>query len=278
MSNNLPVEKQIAAISALAEGSPIRSIERMTGIHRDTVMRLGVRIGQKCADLLDKSMRGLNCRHIEVDEIWSFVGKKQRNVKPEDDSAEVGDAWTYVALDAETKVVPSFIVGKRDHAHTERFTYDLASRLKNRIQLSTDGMNQYLNTVDEAFGDQVDYGQIVKVYTNNFLNKEGERRYSPVPFVCEVKTKVVAGAPDMTRITTSHVERQNQTMRHHIRRLTRLTCAFSKKMDNLKAAIALHFAYYNFVLIHKTLRTTPAMAAGVTPRLWTTADLINWGT
>lgn len=276
MPNHLPIEKQIKATHALAEGASICSIERQEDIHRDTIMRLGVRIGQKCALLLDQSMRGLECRNIQVDEIWGFVKKKARNVTPEDDPAEVGDAWTYVAMCADTKLVPSHVVGKRDYEHTTKFTQDLASRMKNRFQLSTDGMNQYLATVDEAFGDEVDYGQIVKVYTNHWIGNDGERRYSPQPFVKEVGKKAICGAPDFAKISTSHVERQNLTMRTFMKRMTRLTCAFSKKMENHKAAVALYFAYYNFVKLHKTLRCTPAMAAKVTNRLWTVKDLILW--
>lgn len=277
MPNVLPLEKQITVISALAEGASIMAVERQTGVHRDTIMRLGVRIGQKCALLHHQAMRELDCKSLEIDEIWGYVGKKQRNVKPEDNAEVVGDAWTYIALDADTKLVPAYIVGKRNYETTAKFTEDLASRLKNRPQLSTDGMNQYFSTIEEAFGTDIDYGQIVKVYSNHWINPSGERKYSPQPFVKEVGRKKVSGNPDESRICTSHVERKNLTLRMHCRRLTRLTNAFSKKMDNLKAAISLHFAYYNFVLVHKSLRCTPAMAAGVTTKIWTVKDLILWG-
>ena len=276
VANILPIEKQVSAIHALAEGCSIRTIERMTGIHRDTIMRLGVRIGQKCGILHDQSMRGLDCKNVEIDEIWAYVAKKQRNVKPEEEGAEIGDAWTYIALDADTKLVPSYIVGKRNLESTAKFTDDLASRLKNRPQLSTDGMNKYFTTIEEAFGTDIDYGQIVKVYSNELPNPPEFRKYSP-PYVAEIRKKTVSGTPDESRICTSHVERKNLTLRMHCRRLTRLTNAFSKKMDNLRAAISLHFCYYNFVLVHGSLRCTPAMAAGVTNRVWSVQDLILWG-
>lgn len=267
MSNNLSTEKQCVAIGALVEGSSIRAIERMTGIHRDTIMRLGVRVGQAGQKLLDETMRELPCEQIEVDEIWGFVGKKQRMIQ-EGDSSELGDAWTYVAIDPETKAVPSFRVGKRDAATTDAFVADVCARMKNRIQLSSDAMNHYASAVEKSFGSQVDYGQIVKVYRTS----ETEGRYSP-PKIESVKRTPVFGAPD--RIGTSIVERQNLTMRMHCRRLTRLTNAFSKKLENFQAAVALHFAYYNFVKIHSTIRTTPAMAIGVSSRLWTVRDLID---
>lgn len=275
MSNLLSSQKQIVAVSALAEGNSIRSIERMTGIHRDTIMRLGVRVGEACQTLMHESMRDLPCRQIQVDEIWGFIGKKARNANEAEEASGLGDVWTYVAIDPESKVVPSFVVGKRDGEHTRRFTDDIAARMRGRIQLSADGMNAYLGTVDASFGDEVDFGQIVKTYGST----EGEgyhpsRRYSP-PQITGVKRIVVSGQPDEKFISTSHVERQNLTMRMHCRRLTRLTNAFSKKLENFKAAIALHFAYYNFVKVHGSIRCTPAMAVGITSRLWTVGDLIE---
>lgn len=272
MANVLPFDKQVMAISALAEGSSIRSIERMTGIHRDTIMRLGVSVGKSCRRLMDEQMRDLDVKHIQVDEIWGFVGKKQRMVNESDGDNFVGDCWTFVALDPETKLVPSFVVGKRDWDHTNEFISDLACRVKNRIQLSSDGMNQYLNTVEDAFGDNVDYGQIVKVYGG--VETEGQRRYSPPP-VIGVKKKAISGEPNLETVSTSYVERQNLTLRMHCRRLTRLTNAFSKKIENFRAAIALNYAYYNYCLMHKTIRCTPAMAAGVSSRLWTVKNLVE---
>jgi IS1 family transposase len=265
--NTLPIEKQAIIISSLVEGMSIRSLERTTGIHRDTIMRLGVRVGEACGKMMDETMRQLPCEKIEVDEIWGFVGKKQRMVTAED-SPELGDVWTYVGIDPESKVVPSFAVGKRDYATTDRFVADVAARMKNRIQLSSDGLDLYVSAVEDAFGGDVDYGQIVKVYRTS----ETEGRYSP-PQIESVRRTAVVGNPG--RISTSMVERQNFTMRMHIRRLTRLTNGFSKKLQNFKAAVALHFAYYNFVKIHTSLRVTPAMAIGVSSRLWKVEDLVG---
>jgi IS1 family transposase len=270
MANVLQMEKKISVISALAEGNSIRSIERMTGIHRDTIMRLGVKVGQGCEKIMDAEMKGLSCKYLELDEIWGFVGKKKRNATPEDVKEGLGDVWTFVAIDADTKLVPCFKVGKRDVPTTEAFINDLASRLTNRVQISTDSMNAYVNAIEERFGNDVDYAQILKTYGSS----QTPGRYSPAQLVKSEKVKM-AGKPDKKRISTSFVERQNLTMRMHMRRLTRLTNAFSKKLDNFKAAIGLHFGYYNFALLHKTLRVTPAMAAGVSKKIWTVADLIE---
>ena len=265
--NILPIEKQALAISALAEGTSIRSIERMTGIHRDTVMRLGLRVGEACCQMMDETMHELPCQKIEVDEIWGYVAKKQRMVTAED-SPDLGDVWTFVAIDPETKAVPSFLVGKRDYATTDRFIADVSSRMKSRIQLSSDGLELYLAAVERAFGGEVDYGQIVKVYGTT----EAAGRYSP-PQIESVRRTALVGDPG--HISMSIIERQNLTMRMHMRRLTRLTNAFSKKLENFKAAVALHFAYYNFVKVHSSLRVTPAMALGVSSRLWTVSDLVE---
>jgi IS1 family transposase len=270
MANILKTDKKIAVIAALAEGSSIRSIERMTGIHRDTVMRLGVKVGQGCAALMNEKMQNLSCDRLEMDEIWGFVGKKERNVKPGD--AGVGSVWTFCAIDAETKLVPAFKVGNRDGATADAFMQDVASRMKNRLQISTDGLRAYVEAIEKAFGADVDYGQIVKTYGPQELN--GVRRYSPPEFVsCE--KKVIRGAPNDSLISTSYVERLNATTRHHMRRLPRLTLAFSKKLENFEAAVGLHFAYYNFVKRHGTLRCTPAMAAGVTSGFWSVGNLVE---
>ena len=270
MPNVLPLEKQVTAIGALAEGCSIRSIERMTGIHRDTIMRLGVKVGQGCTRLMDKEMRELDCGRLEMDEIWGFVGKKDRNVKPGD--IDKGSVWTFCAIDAETKLVPAFKVGDRDSATADAFMQDVAGRMKNRLQISTDGLNAYVAAIEKAFGGDVDYAQIVKTYGAQEVN--GVRRYSPPEFVsCE--KKVINGLPKCDLISTSYVERLNATTRHHMRRLTRLTLAFSKKLENFEAAVGLHFAYYNFVKRHNTLRCTPAMAAGVTSSFWKVGDLVE---
>lgn len=272
MANNLSLEKKTAVIAALCEGASIRAVERMTGVNRQTVMRLGVKVGEACEKLQDEQMRELNCQHVQIDEAWGFIQKKQRQVTGADAGMFVGDVWVYVALDSQTKLVPCFLAGKRDWEHTEAFVASLSSRMKNRIQLSSDGMNQYLNVVESEFGAGVDYGQIVKTYASPEASEA--RRYSP-PVVTAVKRVVISGNPDERKISTSHVERQNLTLRMHMRRLTRLTNAFSKKVENFRAAVGLHFAYYNYVKIHSSIRCTPAMAAGVSSRLWTVQDLVQ---
>lgn len=269
MANILKAEKQEAVIHHLIEGCSIRATERITGVHRDTIMRLGVSVGEACGKLMDGMMRDLPCQHLEVDEIWGFVGKKERMVGPEDNPAEVGDAWTFVAIDADSKLIPSWKVGKRDGATANAFIADLRGRLAKRVQLSSDGLRVYVDAVEQAFGADVDYGQIVKVFE---ADAAGPGRYSP-PRVTGVERTTIMGVP--FRVGTSHVERQNLTMRMQIRRLTRLTNAFSKKMENLRAAVSLHFAHYNMVRVHKSLRVTPAMEAGVTDRIWTLGELLE---
>lgn len=272
MANILPLEKQILVISALAEGSSIRSIERMTGVNRNTIMSLGLRVGKACEKMMDEKLRGLDSTNVQVDEIWGFIGKKKRNATNKDKKAGLGDVWTFVAIDADTKLVPSFTIGQRDTYHTKMFIEDLAGRVSNRIQLSSDSMNSYGIAVETGFGSEIDYGQIVKTYSLTDLINQG--KYSPSEVVKVEKTCMV-GKPDMRKVSTSYVERQNLTMRMHCRRLTRLTNAFSKKLENFKAAIALHFAYYNFVKIHGSLRMTPAMAAKVSDRIWEVEDLVK---
>lgn len=259
-------------MSALCEGTSIRAIERMTGVHRDTIMRLGVKVGEACAKMHDETMRDLTCTHIQADEIWGFIGKKQRTATDGEQAAGLGDVWTFVGFDPDTKLAASYVVGKRDYLHTHRFVTDLASRMRSRIHLSTDGMLEYAGSIADVFGEGIDYGQIVKVYGST--DTEGQRRYSP-PAVTAIRKTVVSGNPDEGEISTSLVERQNLTMRMHMRRLTRLTNAFSKKVENFRAAVALHFAYYNFVRMHSTIRATPAMAAGLSNSALTVADLIH---
>jgi IS1 family transposase len=272
MANVLNTDKQIAIIGALAEGSGIRSIERITGVHRDTVMRLGVRVGKGCAALMDAKMRDLGCRYLEFDEIWGFIGKKEKNTTV-DDGPECGDAWTFCAVDAETKLVPAFKVGKRDGNTANAFVQDVASRMKNRVQISTDGLRAYVEAIEKAFGSEVDYAQIVKTYIHDETGHPN-RRYS-APEIVSTEKKWFAGRPDMQHVSTSYIERLNATTRLHMRRLTRLTLAFSKKRENFEAAVALHFAYYNFVKRHNTLRCTPAMAAGVERDFLTVGDLVE---
>jgi IS1 family transposase len=272
MPNILPTEKQVAIIGALAEGSGIRQIERMTGVHRDTIMRLGVRVGKGCAALLDSKMRNLSCQQLQFDEIWGFIGKKERHMLPED-SPTLGDVWTFCAIDADTKLVPSFKVGKRDAATANAFVADVAGRVRNRVQISSDALRAYVEAVEGAFGSNVDFAQIVKTYVNDG-SQNAERKYSASEFVIAEK-KAITGFPNMSLASTSYVERLNGTTRLHMRRLTRLTYAFSKKLENFDAAVALHFAYYNFVKRHNTLRATPAMAAGIERDFWTVGDLVQ---
>jgi IS1 family transposase len=272
MPNILATEKQVAIIGALAEGSGIRQIERMTGVHRDTIMRLGVRVGKGCAALLDSKMRNLSCQQLQFDEIWGFIGKKERHMLPED-SPTLGDVWTFCAIDADTKLVPSFKVGKRDAATANAFVADVAGRVRNRVQISSDALRAYVEAVEGAFGANVDFAQIVKTYVNDG-SQNAERKYSASEFVIAEK-KAITGFPNMSLASTSYIERLNGTTRLHMRRLTRLTYAFSKKLENFDAAVSLHFAYYNFVKRHNTLRATPAMAAGIERDFWTVADLVE---
>jgi len=256
----------------LAEGSSIRSIERITQVHRDTIMRLGVRVGEACAKIHDQKMRGIRSRRIEVDEIWGFIGKKKSHTKAWETG--VGDVWTFIGLDADTKLIPSFRVGQRTMIHARGFLLDLAGRLDNRIQLSSDGLAAYRETVAEAFGADVDYGQIVKTYSTVNLNQAAAGRYSPAEVVKTEKT-IVLGMPDISRVTTSHVEKQNHTLRMHCRRLTRLTNAFSKKLENFEAAVSLNFCYYNFCKSNLAVKMTPAQAAGIEGSQWTVAELLE---
>jgi len=272
--NTLKPEKKLAVLSALVEGNSIRSTERMTGVHRDTIMRLLVEVGERCAALMDSQMHGFHSRLLQADEIWTFCQKKeQRLTDAEQANPGVGDQYVFVALDAETKLIPLFVVGKRDTATAHLFIHALRERLNGngRIQLTTDGLRAYLTAVESAFGNDVDYAQLVKLYGSE---PAGDGRYAP-PRVTETVSTPITGNPDPRHISTSYVERQNLTIRMMCRRFTRLTNAFSKKLANLKAALALHFAYYNFCRIHQTLRVTPAMAAGITERVWELRELLS---
>jgi len=251
--NRLSLVQRTQVIACLVEGNSIRSTERMTNTHRDTVMRLMAQVGNNCAALMNEEMRNLSSKRIQVDEIWSYVQKKQRQVTDADDRTRVGDQWTFVAMDPDTKLVPSYRIGKRDSANANAFMADLSERLANRVQLSSDGLSAYVEAVERAFGSDVDYGQSVKFYE---AEPVGAGRYSP-PRVVATERSVFAGNPDVDHISTSLIERQNLTMRMSMRRFTRLTNAFSKKLENLQAAVGLHFAHYNYVRIHKSLRVTP---------------------
>lgn len=271
MAYNITTEKKLTVIRALTEGVSIRSIERMTGVHRDTIMRLLVRVGTGCERVLDRVMRDLTSETVEVDEIWGYVGKKQRHLTDQDDPDRLGDQWTFVAIDADTKVIPAFVTGKRDMATAQRFVDDLASRLRNRIQLSSDGLAAYLWAVESTFGTEVDYAQCIKEYE---VEAAGPGRYSP-PRVKTIEKKPIIDQPNAARISTSYVERSNLTIRMSNRRMTRLTNAFSKKIENHKAAMALHFANYNLCRVHRTLRVTPAMAANVADHVWSFEELLD---
>jgi len=273
MANVLSTAKRVQIVSTLVEGVGIRATARMVGVSKDTVMKLWVGMGEACARFMDEELRELTCRRLQVDEVWSFVYAKQKNV-PQDRLGEfgVGDVWTFTAIDAETKLIPSFLIGSRDAGSATEFMQDLAGRLVNRVQLTTDGHKMYLSAVEEAFGSKVDFAQLVKIYGADAA--EGEKRYSPAVCIgCE--RTAVTGRPDPAHVSTSYVERSNLTLRMNIRCFTRLTNAFSKKLRNHAAAMGLYFAYYNFCRIHQTLRVTPCMAAGVTTRVWSIADLVG---
>jgi len=269
MSNNLPRSKQVAVVNALVEGCSLRSTARMVGVDRETVGTILSRMGDGCASLLNETMRDLPCKRLEIDELWAFVGKKQRHVKAGDDVSN-GDTWTYVATDAETKLVPTFLVGKRDESNTRAFIADVAARLRDRVQISTDGLRMYIDAIGAAFGGEVEYGQVIKSFEGEPI---GPGRYSPPKVTGVVKTPIF-GAPVEEYVSTSYAERNNLNVRMGVRRYTRLTNAFSKKIEQHVAATALHFAHYNFVRVHKTLRCAPAMAAGISSTLWSTDDLV----
>ena len=271
--NRLSTEQRARVIACLVEGNSIRATVRMTGVAKNTVTKLLVDLGTACSVHMDATMRELSCQHIQVDEIWTFVGSKQRNV-PADKEGEYGDVWTWVALDPDTKLVPCYRVGTRSLDDAISFMRDVAGRLAARVQLTTDGYRPYLNAVEQAFNGEVDYAQLVKIYGRTGDDKNPARRYSPG--VCiGADAHTITGKPDAAKISTSHVERQNLTMRMGMRRFTRLTNAFSKKQANLFCAVSLHFAHYNFCRVHQTLGTTPAVAAGVTDHVWTLAELIG---
>jgi IS1 family transposase len=270
--NRLSKEQRTQIITALVEGNSLRATARMCDVAFNTVLKLVPQIGAACAEYQDRVLRNLPCRLIQADEIWSFCYAKQKNV-PSDKQGQFGygDVWTWTAMDAETKLVPSWCVGARDAATAYTFMHDLASRLANRVQLTTDGLRVYLGAVESAFGADIDYAMLVKVYEGD---SSSESRYSPAECV-DCQMVEVTGRPKPEHISTSFVERQNLTMRMNMRRFTRLTNAFSKKVENHAASIALHYMYYNFCRIHKTLRVTPAMEAGVSKHVWSIEEIVN---
>lgn len=271
MANHLPTAKKALVLSSLVEGASIRSIQRITGVDQNTIMTLLVKAGEVAQEILDREMVNLRCKNVQVDEIWTFVGKKQKQcTEQEKRKGEVGDQYVFVALDADTKLVPAFRVGKRNLPMSLSFMKELQSRIDTRFQLTTDSFAPYTEAVDSVFGLDIDYAQVHKKYGEEIMQ---EKRYSPAKII-GITIKPMTGSPVRNRISTSYVERQNLTMRMQMRRFTRLTNAFSKKLENLKAALALHFFHYNFMRIHQTLRITPAMEAGLTRKLWTWEDLL----
>lgn len=273
MCNHLSLEKKAMVLASLAEGNSIRSTERITGVHRDTIMRLLVKAGEKAARIHDIYMKNLKLENIQADEIWCYVGKKQKHLSSEEKrKGDLGDQYVFVALDADSKLVPSYTIGKRNTQITYQFIKDLSRRISTRFQLSTDSFNAYFNVVDDIFGIGIDYAQIHKNYGNDPF---GEKRYSPAQII-GIEILKLLGNPDERKISTSYVERQNLTMRMQMRRLTRLTNAFSKKLENLIASVHVHFFHYNFMRIHQTLKVTPAMEAGISNHLWSWEDLLNY--
>lgn len=269
--NTLTAEKRCEIVRALVEGCSIRSTVRMTGTSKNTVAKLLVDLGKACSEFQNDALRNLPCKRLQLDEIWSFVGCKEKNI-PADRQGDfgIGDVWTWTAICAETKIVPSWLVGSRDGDCATRFVTDLASRLANRVQITTDGHKAYLDAMDTAFGLNVDYSMLVKIYG---ADVEGQKRYSPAQCV-GCRKDWITGQPDPAHVSTSIAERQNLNMRMSMRRFTRLTNAFSKKVENHAAAVSLHFMHYNFVRLHQTLRCTPAMRAGVTDRKWGIEDIV----
>ena len=272
--NVLSMDKKKQVLSILVEGNSIRSAERLTGVHRDTIMRLLVKVGESCELLMESHLKDFHSTSLQVDEIWCYVGMKENTKKRlNKKDASLGDQYVFIALDADSKLVPLFMVGKRTEQTATRFMSLLQDKIKNngRVQLTTDGLKAYLTAVESAFGGDVDYAQLIKVYGKE--TRDGEQRYSP-PSIQDIISKIITGSPDTKKISTSYIERQNLTVRMQLRRFTRLTNAFSKKLDNLKAALALHFAHYNFMRVHKTLSVTPAMEAKITDHIWVWDEIL----
>jgi IS1 family transposase len=270
--HRLSAERRAQVIGSLVEGNSIRATVRMTGVAKNTITKLLLDVGEASSGYMNEVLVDLPCRRLQVDEIWSYVYSKAKNV-PMNKRGEAGDVWTWVAIDADTKLVPSFLVGGRGPHEAHAFMTDLAGRMANRVQLSSDGNKLYLTAVERAFGSDVDYAVIVKLYT-----AEGSGYYSP-PECIGTEQHAVYGDPDPAHVSTSYVERQNLTMRMSMRRFTRLTNAFSKKAENLAAAVSLHFMHYNFARPHKSLSkpypTTPAMAAGVSDHVWSLSEIAS---
>ncbi len=273
--NTITTQTKTLVLKCLVEGISIGSTARIADVSRNTVTKLLIDAGKVCAKHQDRALRGLPCSRIEVDEVWSFVYAKERNVpRAKSTPAEAGDVWTWTAICADTKLVPSWIIGDRTSATGIEFMDDLRSRLANRVQTTSDGHKAYLDAVESAFGDDVDYTVLIKLYGPSSNDKHPEARYSPSPCIGAEKRRI-EGAPNVALVSTSHVERQNLHMRMSMRRFTRLTNAFSKKIENHAHSVALHFMHYNFCRLHQTLGITPAMKAGVTEHPWEVGDIVK---
>ena len=263
--------KRVAVVAALCEGNSIRATVRMTGVAKNTIVKLLLDLAPAVTRYQDETLRNLPCKRLQCDEIWAFVGGKDKNLSQEKKEAGLGSVWTWTCIDADTKLIPSWLVGSRDAGTAYQLMSDVASRLRGRVQLTTDGLKAYLSAVEDVFGADIDYATLTKLYGND---PEGEKRYSPAKCI-GVECKVVTGDPNPKHISTSYVERQNLTMRMSMRRFTRLTNAFSKKVENHAAAVALYFMYYNFGRVHQTLRVTPAMEAGVADHVWSINEIVG---
>jgi IS1 family transposase len=271
--NKLSTQDRVQILNALSEGIGINAAARITGKSKNTILKLLADAGEACALFQDNAMRNLTIKKVQVDEIWSFIGMKQKNVSADDKDGN-GDCYTFTAIDPETKLMPCWLVGTRTTECANDFMANLASRLANRVQLTTDGLRSYPDAVEKAFKGNVDYGMLNKSYAGESNLKEAKRRYSPATMTSCEKLRVY-GRPDEAHISTSHVERANLSMRMGMRRFTRLTNAFSKKLENHMHAVSFYFMVYNFVKIHKTIKTTPAMEAGVTTYLWSMEDIVT---
>jgi IS1 family transposase len=270
--NKLSIKYRVAILNALSEGVGVNATSRVTGKSKNTILKLLADVGTACAAYQDHAMRNLKCKRVQVDELWSFVGAKEKNVR-DDHPQGYGDCYTFTAIDPDTKLMPCWLVGVRYGQCTDDFIADLAPRMANRIQLTTDGLNTYPEAIDAAFNGQVDYGILNKTYSHSGPTNEAKRKYSPSPLLsCEKMT--CFGKPDAKHISTSHVERANLSIRMGMRRFTRLTNAFSKKLANHMHAVSFYFMVYNFVKIHSSIKTTPAMEAGVTDFLWSMEDIV----
>ena len=270
--NCLSTETRAHVVRCLVEGVSIRATVRITGVAKGTIFKLLADLGKACAEYHDAHVRNLRVRRLQCDEIWSFVGSKAKNTTPEKKQEGWGDVWTWTAIDADRKLCVSYLVGGRDSGWAYEFMQDCANRVYGRVRLTTDGHKSYLDAVEDAFGCDVDYAQLQKIY--GAPSEQEQRRYSPAKCI-GADMKVVSGRPNPKHVSTSYVERQNLTMRMSMRRFTRLTNGFSKKLDNHAHAVALHFMHYNFCRVHKTLRVTPAMEAGLTDHVWTLEDLCS---